>query len=67
MNSLGLSEQHQYHIGTCACVDADGWSDNGWLTSDSSEDETQAWYKAVSEFIAKQPDDTLLVSVDCHI
>jgi len=66
LNSLGLSEQHQYHIGTCACVDADGWSDNGWLTSDSSEDETQAWYKAVSEFIAKQPDDTLLVSVDCH-
>lgn len=67
LNSLGLSEQHQYHIGTCACVDADGWRDNGWLTSDSSEDETQAWYKAVSEFIAKQPDDTLLVSVDCHI
>ena len=66
LNSLGLSEQHQYYIGTCACVDADGWSDNGWLTSDSSEDETQAWYKAVSEFIAKQPDNTLLVSVDCH-
>ena len=66
LNSLGLSEQHQYHIGTCACVDADGWSDNGWLTSDFSEDETQAWYKAVSEFIAKQPDNALLVSVDCH-
>ena len=63
LNSLGLSEQH---IGTCACVDADGWSDNGWLTSDFSEDETQAWYKAVSEFIAKQPDNALLVSVDCH-
>lgn len=66
LNSLGLSEQRQHPIRTCACVDADGWSDNGWLTSDSSEDKTQAWYKAVSEFIAKQPDDTLLVSVDCH-
>ena len=67
LSSLGLSEQHQYPIRTCACVDADGWSDNGWIVSDSSEEETQAWYKAVSEFIAKQPDDTLLVSVDCHI
>ena len=65
--SLGLSEQHQYPIHTCACVDADGWRDNGWLSSGSSEDETQAWYKAVSEFIAKQPDNALLVSVDCHI
>ena len=64
--SLGLSDQHLYPINTFACVDADGWSDKSWKISDSDEKACQAWFKAVSEFIAKQPDDTLLVSVDCH-
>ena len=66
LTGLGLSDQNPYPIQTCAYVDADGWRDNGWLTSDRSESEKQAWYKEVSDFITKQPDDTLLVSVDCH-
>lgn len=66
IHSLGLSDQHPYPIGTFAYVDADGWNDQGWGTSDSNEDEVQAWYKAVADFIEKQPDDALLVSVDCH-
>ena len=66
LTNLGLSEQNPYPIRTYAFLDANGWCDNGWLTSDPTEDERQAWYKEVSDFIAKQPDNTLLVSVDCH-
>lgn len=64
--SLGLSDQHLYPINTFAYVDADGWNDKSWKTSDSDEEACQAWFKAVAEFIDKQPDDALLVSVDCH-
>jgi hypothetical protein len=64
--NLGLTDQNPYPIRTCAYVDADGWRDNGWMTSDLTEGERQAWHKEVSDFIAKQPDDALLVSVDCH-
>ena len=64
--SLGLSDQHLYPINTFAYVDADGWNDKSWETSDSDEKACQAWFKAVAGFIDKQPDDTLLVSVDCH-
>ena len=63
---LGLSDQHLYPVPAFACVDAGGWNDQGWGTSDSSEDDAQAWFKAVDDFIAKQPDEALLVSVDCH-
>lgn len=66
IHSLGLSDQHPYPIGTFAYVDADGWNDQGWGVDDSNEDEVQAWYENVAKFIAKQPDDALLVSVDCH-
>ena len=66
LTNLGLTDQNPYPIRTCAYVDADGWRDNGWMTSDLTEDEIQAWHKEVSDFIAKQPDDALLVSVDCH-
>lgn len=66
LTNLGLTDQNPYSIRTCAFVDADGWCDNGWLASDLSEDERQAWYKEISDFIAKQPDDVLLISVDCH-
>ena len=64
--NLGLTDQNPYPIRTCAYVDADGWRDNGWMTSDLTEGKRQAWHKEVSDFIAKQPDDALLVSVDCH-
>lgn len=66
IHSMGLSDQHPYPITTFAYVDADGWGDQGWGATDSNEDEVQAWFKAVADFIAKQPDDALLVSVDCH-
>ncbi len=66
MANLGLTDQNPYPIRTCAYVDADGWRDNGWMTSDLTEGERQAWHKEVSDFITKQPDDALLVSVDCH-
>lgn len=62
----GISEQHPYPISTFACVDAEGWSDQGWSKADLSDDETQAWFNDVTGFISKQPDDALLVSVDCH-
>lgn len=63
---LGLSNQHPYPINTFAYVDIDGWNDKGWELSRSDGDACQAWYKEIADFIAKQPDDTLLVSVDCH-
>lgn len=64
--SLGLSDQHPYPINTFAYVDADGWSDKGWGAPRSDEEACQAWYKETADFIARQPDDTLFVSVDCH-
>ena len=66
IHSMCLSDQHPYPITTFAYVDADGWGDQGWGATYSNEDEVQAWFKAVADFIAKQPDDALLVSVDCH-
>lgn len=63
---LGLSDQHLYPINTFACVDTDDWNDKGWGISDSDEKVCQSWYREIAEFIEKQPDDTLLVSVDCH-
>lgn len=66
LSNLGLSDQIPYAIHTFAYVDADGWNDHGWEVSDTTEDEAKAWHKTVSDFVAKQPDDTLLVSVDCH-
>ena len=66
LTSLGLSDQHPYPINTFAYVDADGWNDEGWGVSSSDEEACQAWYKEIADFIAKQPDDMLLVSVDCH-
>lgn len=66
LTNLGLSDQSPYSILTFAYVDADGWNDQGWGTSDTTDEERIAWHKAVSDFITKQPDDALLVSVDCH-
>ena len=64
--SLGLSDQHLYPVNTFAYVDADGWNDEGWGTAGADEEDRRAWYEAVAAFVAKQPDDALLVSVDCH-
>ena len=66
LSKLGLSDQNKYPIRTYAYVDADGWSEHGWGGSDPSEGQRQAWYKEIADFIDKQPDTTLLVSVDCH-
>lgn len=66
ISKLGLSDQNKYPIRTYAYVDADGWNEHGWGGSDPSEEQRQAWYKEIADFIDKQPDDTLLVSVDCH-
>lgn len=65
LNKLGISDQNPYPIDTFAYVDADDWNDHGW-GHESSADKAQAWFKEVAEFISQQPDETLLVSVDCH-
>lgn len=66
LSKFGLSDQNKYPIRTYAYVDADGWNEHGWGGSEPSADERQAWYAEVADFIEKQPDDALLVSVDCH-
>lgn len=66
LSKLGLSDQNKYPIRTYACLDADGWNEHKWRESAPSEDERQIWNTAVYDFIEKQSDDTLLVSVDCH-
>lgn len=66
LNCRGLSDNYLYPICPLALVDVDGWNDQGWGASDSSEVDTEVWLKAVDDFIVKQPDDALLVSVDCH-
>lgn len=63
LQNFSFPEQCRYPLSTFACVDADGWVDQGW---GKSEQKDEAWFNAVSNFIEKQPDDTLLVSVDCH-
>ena len=60
---IWLSEECQYPVSTFACVDACGWTDQGW---GESEHQAEEWFNKVSSFIEKQPDDTLLISVDYH-
>lgn len=67
LNSQAPLEQDQYPVATFAYMDANGWKDQGWETLTPSKEEAKAWNRAVTDFITKQPDDILLVSVDCHI
>lgn len=63
LHNIGISEGCQYPVSVFACVDADGWADQGWGDSECQAEER---FNKVSNFIEKQSDDTLLVSVDCH-
>jgi len=70
LQRIGLTEQDKYPIGTFALLDGDGWSgsgDMGWFGVSTNNKDEDEWAKMVESFIDKQPDDTLLVSVDCHI
>lgn len=60
----------KYLFSTYACVDEIGWAssgDMGWFGVSHDKMEPNQWQKEVEAFIDRQPDDALLVSVDCHV
>lgn len=66
----GLSEEYHYPISTFACLDENGWSEMGemgWFGISCNNKEEYIWSQMVEKFITDLPDDTVLVSVDCHI
>lgn len=70
LDRMGVSDQYRYPLSTFACLDGDGWSSQGnmgyfGISSDNKEE--SVWCKMVEKFIAKQSDETMLISVDCHI
>ena len=51
-----------------ACVDENGWINysDDWSDSDTEVSDEENWRKKVDRFIDALPDDTLLLSLDCH-
>lgn len=50
------------------CVDENGWINysDDWSDSDTEVSDEENWRKKVDRFIDALPDDTLLLSLDCH-
>lgn len=70
LDRMGVSDQYRYPLSTFACVDGDGWSsqgDMGYFGFSTDNKDEEVWNKLVDDFIVRQTDDTVLVSVDCHI
>lgn len=69
LSRVGLGPECRYPINTAAILDGDGLHS---LFDDDMEDYykddkvKQAWRKKVSDFIEKQPEDIVLLSIDCH-
>lgn len=69
LDRMGVSDQYRYPLTTFACVDGNGWSsqdDMGFFGIGSDSKDKRIWNKVVDDFIAEQPDETVLISVDCH-
>ena len=51
-----------------ACVDENGWINysDDWSDSETGASDEENWRKKVDRFIDALPDDTLLLSLDCH-
>ena len=67
---IGLGPECQYPINTAAILDAEGMKsifDTDMEGYEKDEKVRQAWARRVSDFIAKQPEDMLLLSIDCHM
>ena len=66
----GLSQSYCYPISTFACMGDEGWLESGemgWFgISDNNKDDL-SWNQMVEQFVAALPEDTMLLSVDCHI
>lgn len=70
LDRTGVSNRFQYPFGTYACVDGDGWisqGNMGWFGISSDDKDESVWNEMTEQFIARQPDEALLVSMDCHI
>ena len=66
----GLSERFRYPFSTFAYLDGNGWvgrGNMGWFGISYDKEDTHVWNQKLEDFIAGLPDETLLVSVDCHI
>ena len=62
----------RYQAPMCAfaCVDADGWLESGsmgWFGMSTNNMDEMEWSQQINAFVEAQPDDAVLISVDCHI
>ena len=70
LRKVGLGPECHYPIYTAAILDTEGLRtiyDTDMEGYEKDEKVRQAWARRVSDFIAKQPEDTLLLSIDCHM
>ena len=70
LRRVGLGPECHYPIYTAAILDTEGLRtiyDTDMKGYEKDEKVRQAWARRVSDFIAKQPEDMLLLSVDCHM
>lgn len=67
---IGLAPQHKVAPLAFALIDNGEWKskgDMGWFGCSSNNKEGETWRQMVEDFIARVPDNNILVSVDCHI
>lgn len=67
---IGLGPECHFPLNTAAILDVEGIQsifDADMKGYSVDEKVTQAWFRRVNDFIAKQPEDALLLSVDCHM
>lgn len=70
LDRMGVSDHYRYPFSTFACVDGEGWNSQGsmgWFGISYDNQDEVVWNKSVNDFIARQPDDAVLISLDCHI
>ena len=70
LNRKGLSRRDQYPYSTYAMLGDQGWEsfgDIGWFGISANNMEEREWQDKIQAFLAGLPDETFLVSVDCHI
>lgn len=58
--------KYKYPFIARAIIDGDDWSENEFWDGDRKKTD-RAWHKKICSYIDSQDDETVLVSLDCHI
>lgn len=67
---LGLAPQHKISLLAYSFIDDGVWNsegDMGWFGFSSNDKDGETWRQMIEDFIVGVPDNSILVSVDCHI